>query len=124
MPFSIFNRTTLDSTTSDNTECLPKEEPCRHNAGDTRGLIHGGMDCNGIIQVFQIYDLTHRRQPVGFVAIFHRPVALTMASPPPTGKGPRLNRSSMRKMPNSPRVELRKVAACISPQVHLDISLP
>src|SRR5512142_16571 len=50
-----------------------------------------------------------------------QPVASTIASPPPTWYGPRLNRFSIRPMPDSPSVWLRIVAACRTPHFHLDV---
>src|SRR6266511_373251 len=53
-----------------------------------------------------------------------QPVALTIASPPLVGKGPRLNNASIGETPDSPRVLFRNVDACISPHFQFAEFLP
>src|SRR3989304_928604 len=53
-----------------------------------------------------------------------QPVALTIASPPLVGNGPRLNNASIGGTPDSPSEPFLNVDACISPQFHSVGSLP
>src|SRR5512133_496163 len=63
-------------------------------------------------------------QFVSYPSFTDQPVALIIASPPLTRYSPRLNNPSIKPTPDSPNVPFLNVAACISPQFHLDGSFP